>query len=55
MHKPCLVLDTNVFLVSLAPHYKYHWIYQALITGKFELAIANEILTEYSEQIALRY
>lgn len=55
MLKPCLVLDTNVFLVSLAPRYKYHWIYQALLAGKFELAITNEILTEYSEQISLRY
>ena len=55
MHKPRLVLDTNVFLVSLAPHYKYHWIYQALLTGEFELAITNEILTEYYEQIAFRY
>lgn len=55
MHKPCLVLDTNVFLVSLAPHYKYHWIYQALLKGKFELAISNEILTEYREQVSFRY
>lgn len=55
MDKPRLVLDTNVFLVSLAPNFKYHWIYQALLKGKFELAITNEILTEYYEQITIRY
>jgi uncharacterized protein len=55
MNKPRFVLDTNVFMVSLAPQYKYHWIYQALIQDKFELALSNEILTEYLEQIALRY
>ncbi|MBY0436127.1 MAG: putative toxin-antitoxin system toxin component, PIN family [Cyclobacteriaceae bacterium] len=55
MSKPRLVLDTNIFLVSLAPRYKYHWIYQALLLGKYELALSNEILTEYQEQISLRY
>lgn len=55
MNKPRLVLDTNVFMVSLAPTYKYHWIYEALIQGKFELVVSNEILTEYHEQIVLRY
>ncbi len=55
MNKPRVVLDTNVFLVSLAPHYKYHWIYRSLLQGDFELAISNEILMEYQEQISLRY
>lgn len=50
-----LVLDTNIFLVSLAPNYKYHWIYTAIISGKFDLIVSNEILTEYQEQITLRY
>lgn len=49
------VLDTNVFLVSLAPHYKYHWIYRSLLQGRFELAVSNEILMEYQEQVSLRY
>jgi uncharacterized protein len=55
MNKPRIVLDTNIFLVSLAPSYKYHWIYQALLHGKYELALSNEILTEYQEQVSLRY
>ena len=55
MNKLRLVLDTNVFMVSLAPQYKYHWVYQCLIQGKFELSLSNEILTEYHEQVVLRY
>ena len=55
MTKLRVVLDTNVFLVSLAPTYKYHWIYQALLQGRFDLVISNEILTEYHEQVVLRY
>ena len=55
MSKLRLVLDTNVFMVSLAPQYKYHWIYQSLLAGRFELAVSNDILTEYAEQIMIRY
>ena len=55
MNKLRLLLDTNVFLVSLAPHSKYAWIYDALIDGKYELVVSNEILTEYQEQIVIRY
>ncbi len=55
MNKLRLVLDTNVFMVSLAPLYKYHWVYECLIQGKFELVLSNEILTEYHEQIVQRY
>lgn len=55
MNKRRLVLDTNVFLVALAPQFKYRWVYDYLIEGKFELALSNEILTEYQEQVTLRY
>src|SRR5579875_3079526 len=55
MNKPRLILDTNIFLVSLAPNYKYNWIYQSLIKDKYELVVSNEILTEYQEQIVIRY
>ena len=55
MSKPRLIPDTNVFIVSLAVHSKYHWIYQALFQGKFDLVVSNEILTEYQEQITIRY
>jgi putative PIN family toxin of toxin-antitoxin system len=55
MTKLRIVLDTNVFLVSLAPQYKYHWIYQYLLAGKFELCLTTEILLEYEEVITQRY
>jgi uncharacterized protein len=55
MNKLRVVLDTNVFMVSLAPQYKYRWVYDCLVQGKFDLAVSNEILTEYHEQIVLRY
>jgi putative PIN family toxin of toxin-antitoxin system len=55
MSKLRLILDTNIFLVSLAPHYKYHWIYLSLIENKYDLVVSNEILTEYQEQITKRY
>lgn len=38
MNKLRLIVDTNVFMVSLAPQYKYRWIYDCLIQDKFELA-----------------
>jgi putative PIN family toxin of toxin-antitoxin system len=49
-----IVLDTNVFLVSLASHSKYHLIYQALSNKFFDLYVSNEILTEYDEVISKR-
>jgi len=55
MNKLRIIIDTNVFLVSLAEHHRYHWIFRALILGKFDLCVSTEILLEYQEQIALRY
>jgi len=55
MNKLRLILDTNIFLVSLSPNYKYNWIYLALIQNKYDLVVSNEILTEYQEQITKRY
>ena len=55
MNKPCIVLDTNIFLVSLAPQYKYHWIYQYILEGKFELCLTTDILLEYERIVSQRY
>ncbi len=55
MNRLRVVLDTNVFLVSLAKHYKYHWIFEAILKNKLELCVSTEILLEYQEQIAKRY
>ena len=49
-----IVLDTNVLLVAIPSYSKYHWLYQALISKKFELFITNDILNEYEEIIEQR-
>ena len=55
MRKLSVVLDTNVFIVSLIPHMKYYWVYEKLLQGAYVLQVSNEILTEYQEQLAKRY
>ncbi len=55
MKKLNIVLDTNVFIVSLIPHMKYYWVYEKLMQGAYHLYVSNEILTEYQEQIVKRY
>ena len=52
---PIVVLDTNVFLVSLAPQSEYAPIFDALIEGHFDLVVSTEILEEYEEVIGQRY
>ncbi|MEM9832499.1 MAG: PIN domain-containing protein [Bacteroidota bacterium] len=42
-------------LVSISQKSKYHWLYQALISGEFDLYITNEILTEYEEIIGCQW
>lgn len=49
-----VVLDTNVLLVSLPSHSPFHPIYQALLDGRIEMAVTNEILAEYEEQVGHR-
>ncbi|MEX8546132.1 MAG: putative toxin-antitoxin system toxin component, PIN family [Mucilaginibacter sp.] len=44
------VIDTNVLLVSVSGRSKFHWLYQAIIEKKINIAFSNEILTEYEEQ-----
>ena len=55
INKLNIVIDTNVLLVSISPHSKYHWILEELIEGNFNLFITNEILMEYDEIISQRY
>lgn len=50
-----IVLDTNVFLVSLAPKSPFALIFDALLNQTFELVISTEILAEYDEIISKRY
>jgi len=55
MKKVRVVIDTNVFLVTLAKNFRLHWIYEYLISGKFELCVSTDILIEYQEIITRRY
>ena len=50
-----IVLDTNVLLVSISSRSKYHWIFQDLLAGRFDLLISNEILAEYEEIIGEKF
>ncbi|MEA5461240.1 putative toxin-antitoxin system toxin component, PIN family [Arcicella sp. LKC2W] len=50
-----VVLDTNVFLVSLAPQSPYAFIFDALLEQSFELVVSTDILAEYDEIISKRY
>lgn len=50
-----IVLDTNVLIVSLASHLKYHWVFERLVAGDYDLFVTNEMLVEYQEQVARRY
>ncbi len=49
-----IVLDTNVFLVSISSKSKLHWIFENLINGKFILCISTDILLKYAEIIENR-
>ena len=51
----CVVLDTNILMVSFLPHHKHFWLYKALENGRFTLLLSNEILEEYYEKITERY
>lgn len=44
-----VVLDTNVLLVSISTKSEYRPIFDALLNGQYQLAVSNEILSEYIE------
>ncbi len=46
-----IVMDTNVLLMILPKISKYRLAFDALIEGKYILAISNEILSEYVEKL----
>lgn len=50
-----ILIDTNILLAIVPKRSKYHWVYDALRIGKFELVISTEILQEYEERLALFY
>lgn len=46
-----VVLDTNVLLVSIPSQSKYRPIFDAILNGKIEVVLSNDILNEYIEII----
>ena len=50
-----VVLDTNVWVISLTARSPYHSIYQALLKQQYELIVSHEILLEYEEILNEKY
>ncbi len=50
-----IVADTNIFVISLTSKSPYHKIFTSLVSGKYDLSVSNEILSEYHEVIARKY
>ena len=49
-----IVLDTNVFLVSIPSRSRYHPIFRAFLEEKFTLCVTTDILVEYAEILGQR-
>ena len=47
-----VVIDTNIFWVSISRHSPSHWIFRGILDGIITLCVTNEILNEYEEIIA---
>ena len=50
-----IVLDTNIFLVSIAKKSQYNPIFEDFLAAKYSCAVSTEILHEYEEIISIRY
>ena len=46
-----VVIDTNVLLVIISPRSIFNGIWQALLSGKFQMYVTSDILDEYAEII----
>jgi uncharacterized protein len=49
------VLDCNILVRCFSSRSPYHFIYQSLISNKFNLAITADILLEYEEVVQQKY
>ena len=45
------VIDTNILLVSISDKSPYHWIYEDLRKGQYNMLVSTEIALEYEEII----
>jgi uncharacterized protein len=52
---PRVVIDTNIILVSLTSHSRWHQVYTYLQEGAYTLVVSNEIVSEYAEKILATY
>jgi uncharacterized protein len=50
-----VVIDTNIFVMTLTIRSPFHFIYQSLVSQQYTLLLSNEILLEYEEIIAIKY
>lgn len=46
-----VVLDTNVILVSISRKSKYRPIFDAILMGRIDVVVSNELINEYVEII----
>lgn len=50
-----IVVDTNCLLVSIPKVSESRWLFDAILSGKVELAVTTDILQEYEEIIGSFY
>ena len=50
-----VVVDTNIWIMSLSRRSPYHAIIEAFRNDKFTILMSNEILFEYSEKLTEKY
>jgi putative PIN family toxin of toxin-antitoxin system len=50
-----IVIDTNIWVSSLARNSDFNWIFQAFLDEVFTLIISHEILLEYEEILGKKY
>ncbi len=49
-----VVLDTNIFWVSVPRRAKTNWVFREILKGGFDLYVSSDILQEYEEIIGNR-
>ena len=47
-----IVLDTNSLIMSIAPRSPYRKVWNAFLSGDYNLCVSNEIIEEYSEVLS---
>ena len=50
-----IVVDTNVLLVRILPRFSYYKIFEEIQSGKVNVYVSNDIVSEYTEVFSRRY